>query len=97
MSYHDFIRNQWVTQMLTDAEYIKHLEEELRDKKHIDPEEYDQTWREVDLSNDRITCYEEEIFYLQKEVNFLERQNSDLIDEIDNLSSEISMIRDRYE
>ena len=66
MSCHDIIRNHWVTQMLTDMEYIEYLEDELRDKKDIDPEEYDRVEREVDSLNDQITLLEEEIFDLQK-------------------------------
>jgi predicted RNase H-like nuclease (RuvC/YqgF family) len=101
MSYHYIIRNQWLTQVITPAEYIEYLEDELRDKKDINSDDYEQALREVDRLSEDVQWYEKEIVDLQKEIDLLERQNYELESKIDSLEEDVdnlsSLLRYKYE
>ena len=89
MSYHDLIRNKCITQVITTAEYIEYLEDEVRDKKYSSSDDYEQALREVDRLNEDVHWYEKEIVDLQKEIDLLERQNSELESKIDSLEEDV--------
>lgn len=92
MSCHDIIRNRWVTQMLTDMEYIEYLEDELCDNKYINSDDYEQALREVDRLSEDVHWYEKEIVDLQKEIDLLERQNHELESKIDSLEEDVDSL-----
>ena len=97
MSYHYIIRNHWVTQMLTDIEYIEYLEVELRDKTYVDPEEYEQTIQQVDQLESDIYNLESEITKLSNIISELEDEKSNLYNEISELEAQINYYQDKYE
>lgn len=97
MSCHDIIRNHWVTQMLTDMEYIEYLEEELREKEDIDPEEYEQAIQQVDRLESDIDNLQSEITELSRIVSELEDEKSNLYNEISELEARVDYYQDKYE
>ena len=97
MSYHYIIRNRWLTQMLTDMEYIEYLEDELRDKTYVDPEEFEQAIQQVDRLESDIDNLQSEITELSNIISELEDEKSNLYNEISELEAQINYYQDKYE